>query len=131
PVAANATSTLAMWPASLSSTLAYRRELRGNTRGCAALVAVSLLGGWIGAVLLVRTSDSSFLRLLPWLMLVAATTFTCAGRLRAAAVPRAGHASFALVALLQLFIAIYGGYFGGGMGIMMLATFSVAGMVDI
>ena len=81
PVAANATSTLAMWPGSVSSAFAYRREITTTTTPLARLLgAVSLVGGLLGALLLVRTSDTSFLRLLPWLMLVAAATFTFGGR---------------------------------------------------
>lgn len=126
-VSANATCALAMWPGSLSSTVGYRRELSTTGRWLTILGAVSLLGGLIGALLLVRTSDTAFLRLLPWLMLMAATTFTFGGRL-----PKPGHRRPTVaVALLQLAIAVYGGYFGGGMGIMMLATMTWAGMTDI
>jgi uncharacterized membrane protein YfcA len=99
------------------------------------LSAASLAGGLVGALLLVRTSDSSFLRLLPWLMLVAAATFTFGGRavFLTGRTARAGASSrqLAVVAALQFTLAIYGGYFGGGMGIMMLAIFSVVGMTDI
>jgi uncharacterized membrane protein YfcA len=159
PVIANATSTLAMWPGSLASAVAYRRELKATpVRWLLLLCAVSVVGGWVGAILLVRTSDTSFMRLLPWLMLVAAVTFSFGGRLRrpraapvAAAFPAsaplaaggttpaalrteaAGHAQvpMVVVAALQFVLSIYGGYFGGGMGIMMLATFAVAGMIHI
>lgn len=127
PVAANATSTLAMWPGSVASAVGYRREIRTTTRLLLALGSVSLVGGLAGAVLLIRTSDTSFLRLLPWLMLVAAATFTFGGRLRQSQHPR----RMAVILLVQFAIAIYGGYFGGGMGIMMLATMSIAGMTDI
>src|SRR5690242_13005946 len=134
PVVANATTTLALWPGSVSSALAYRREIVGVRRWLPALVAVSLAGGLIGAIVLVRTSDSRFLRLLPWLMLIAAATFTFGGvataRLRRTHQAHDGGVpGWAL--LIQLAIAIYGGFFGGGMGIMMLATMAVAGMTDI
>ena len=127
PVAANATSTLAMWPGSVSSAIAYRRELKARMQWLVTLGVVSLVGGLLGAVLLVRTSDTSFMRLLPWLMLLAATTFTFGGQLATVASPRASQPGFFMVALVQFFISVYGGYFGGGMGIMMLATFSLAG----
>ncbi len=132
PVIANATATFATWPGGLSSALAYRREIGASRHVLLPLSAVSFLGGLIGAVTLVRTSDSSFLRFLPWLMLLAAATFTFGEKLR----PRG--AGFQLQgrvpawALLgQFVIAIYGGFFGGGMGMMMLATMSLAGMTDI
>src|SRR2546430_1947529 len=76
PVVANATSTLALWPASISSTVAYRNEIKSSRRWMAVLGLTSVAGGLAGALLLVRTSDESFLRLLPWLMLIAAATFT-------------------------------------------------------
>ena len=93
------------------------------------LGAVSLLGGLIGGWLLVRTSDHAFLRLLPWLMLAAALVFTFGDRLEA----RASTAALRIRLLwpFQFLVAIYGGYFGGGMGIMMLAALAVAGIRDI
>jgi uncharacterized protein len=138
PIVANATSTVVLWPGTLSSLIAYRRELAATPRRWLALLSVvSLVGGFVGAVLLVRTSDTSFMRLLPWLMLVAAVTFTFGGRLRRIlpAVPGpadpARPAALILLSALQFVLSIYGGYFGGGMGIMMLASFSLAGMVHI
>ena len=82
PVVANATSTLALWPASISSTFAYRGDIKTSPRWLVILGLTSVAGGLAGALLLVRTSDSSFLRLLPWLMLVAAATFTFGSKLR-------------------------------------------------
>ena len=76
PVVANATSTMAMWPGSVASAVAYRRELQRRAALARAARIVSLVGGFLGGVLLVRTSDTSFMRLLPWLMLLAAVTFT-------------------------------------------------------
>jgi uncharacterized protein len=146
PVSANATTTLAMWPGSLSSAVAYRREIGRAQHWLVTLGITSLVGGLVGGWLLVRTPDQRFLRLLPWLMLAAATTFTVGGRVadhlrrrgKAAspAIEAAGdetrqHRTPVWILLFQFLIAIYGGYFGGGMGIMMLAAFSVAGMTDI
>jgi uncharacterized membrane protein YfcA len=130
-----------MWPGSVSSTFAYRRELTSTRQWLLVLGGVSLLGGLAGSVLLVRTSDTSFMRLLPWLMLIAAATFTFGGRHRAGSAPpetrhrfnRAAswHPELFIVVLLQFLISVYGGYFGGGMGIMMLATMAMAGMTNI
>lgn len=131
PVVANATSTLAMLPGSVASAVAYRRELRSRGRWLAPLGIVSLIGGFLGGVLLVRTSDTSFMRLLPWLMLLAAVTFTFGDRVRRALSLDHLHGNVWLVAAIQFVIAIYGGYFGGGMGIMMLAAFALVGMLDI
>jgi len=163
PVAANATATLALWPGAVSSAVAYRREIELKGRRLILLAGVSLVGGLLGAMLLVRTSDTSFMRLLPWLMLAAAVTFTFGGGKRSRearrrevateppshrdrhvrarglgdfvppwqtdSVPRSQN--LALLLLSQFAIAIYGGYFGGGMGIMMLATLAIGGMTDI
>jgi uncharacterized membrane protein YfcA len=131
PVVANATSTLAMWPGAVASAVAYRRELSARTRWLVPLIVVSLAGGFVGAVLLVRTSDTSFMRLLPWLMLLATLTFTFGGRVHRALSLGQLHGNLTLALLLQFVIAVYGGYFGGGMGIMMLAAFSLAGMFDM
>ena len=131
PVVANATSTMAMLPGSVSSAVAYRRELQGRAGWLVPLGAVSLVGGLFGGVLLVRTSDTSFMRLLPWLMLLAAVTFTFGDRIRRMLSLDHLQGNVLLVSVLQFVIAIYGGYFGGGMGMMMLASFALGGMLNI
>jgi hypothetical protein len=138
PVAANATTTLAMWPGSIASAWAYRRELARVSRGVLiAFGLTSLVGGFLGARLLLGTSDEGFLRILPWLMLVAALTFTIGPRVawsfaRGPAGAAPGPDRLARWALVpQLAMATYGGYFGGGMGIMMLAMFTAAGMTHM
>src|SRR6266851_8928657 len=76
PINANATNTAALWPGTVASTGAYRRELTGEVRKLLApLVAASLLGGWLGAGLLLRTRQATFMRLVPWLLLVATLLF--------------------------------------------------------
>ena len=139
-VSANATNTLALWPASASSAWAYRREVSATRSWIVSLGGASLAGGIIGGFLLLRTSDAAFVRLLPWLLLVAALTFSFGGviqrlltkqRPAGAAPERSTRTAPVSVLLLQFAISIYGGYFGGGMGIMMLATLTIAGMSDI
>src|SRR5258708_1146048 len=128
-----------MWPGSLASAFAYRREIGRVRHWLVPLGAASLVGGLLGGWLLVRTTDQRFLRLLPWLMLAAATTFTLGGRVAARlrrretarGTPAPDTSAPFWLLLFQLVIATYGGYFGGGMGIMMLAAFSVTGMTDI
>jgi uncharacterized membrane protein YfcA len=151
PVSANATTALALWPGSLASTVAYRRELRQPPRAVlAALIGASAVGGTLGALLLLRTPNATFIRLIPWLLLLASALFTFGGPAMARLAARAGSdrhpaspsqsgptsapgGKLVLVAaaLTQLAIATYGGYFGGGMGIMMLAVWSTLGMTDI
>ena len=96
------------------------------------LSAASFVGGSQGQILLLKTSESTFVHLLPWLLLVATVLFTAGKRLTSklraqSASPRA----LVLVAIAQTVIAVYGGYFGGGMGILMLATLSLVGMTNI
>ena len=145
-VSANATNTLALWPGSISSAWAYRRELAAARSWITSLGVVSVAGGILGGLLLVRTSDAAFLRLLPWLLLIAAATFSFGSTLqrfsaqhstsateRSRSATERSRSATQHVAVLsfQFLIAIYGGYFGGGMGIMMLAALTIAGMTDI
>ena len=129
PVSASATTTFVLWPASASSALTYRREIVAFRALPVLLGAVSVAGGLFGGFLLVRTSDVSFMRLLPWLMLLAAATVRFGAASRTAPSTRSGFPAWVL--LLQLVIAIYGGYLGGGIGIMMFATMPIAGMTNI
>jgi uncharacterized protein len=130
PVAANATTAVALWPAGLGSVSAYRHHLPDSRALVLVLCTASLIGGALGAALLLGTSDATFARILPWLMLSASAVFTFGSRL---AKPRASRPSVELLfaAIVQLVIATYGGYFGGGMGILMLATFTLLGMTHI
>jgi uncharacterized protein len=129
PVAANATTAVALWPAGVASTIAYRKDITTERKPMVVLAIASAVGGAIGALLLLKTSDLTFTRILPLLMFAASAVFTLGPRLsqmrKGAALP------LALGALLQLVISSYGGYFGGGMGILMLATFTLMGMTHL
>ena len=129
PISANATSTVALWPGSLASSVGYRVELRAERANLRWLSALSALGGLVGAVTLIETPRELFERLLPFLLLLATLVFTFGDALRA----RLGSATLSrpAVAAAQLLIAIYGGYFGGGMGLMMLAAFTFLGMTEL
>jgi uncharacterized membrane protein YfcA len=129
-VPANATNTVALWPGAMASALAYRRELRDSRRELVPLGVAGLVGGAAGSVLLLKTSDHTFIRLIPWLLLFATALFTFGGGLTKR-LAKGGHAPRAVAVAAQLFISLYGGYFGGGMGIMVLAVLSVLGMTDI
>jgi uncharacterized membrane protein YfcA len=135
PIVANATTTFVLWPAAAGSALAYRAELPSERAVLLWLGAASVVGGALGAWLLLGTSDTTFVRLIPWLLLVATVLFTLGGYARADRPPRASPSMTrgALVAgaSVQLVTSIYGGYFGGGMGILMLATFSLMGIGNI
>jgi uncharacterized membrane protein YfcA len=99
------------------------------------LAAASVMGGLLGAVLLLRTPAHTFMRVLPWLMLAATSLFIFGGKLirprHTQVVHETGDAALLLAAGFQLLVAIYGGYFGGGMGIVTLAMLTAFGMADI
>ena len=129
PLAANITSTVALFPGQVSSGWAGRRLVAGTeSLSFRALVGISLVGGVLGAVLLLNTPSSVFARLVPWLVLFATTVFAWGSFLRKPPAEGAPHLGRGATALMQLGIAIYGGYFGGGIGFLMLAGLTVAGM---
>jgi len=139
PVVANATSAVALWPGSLAGAWGYRRPLRGARPAWFWLIAPSVVGGAIGAWLLVALPSRAFAAVAPWLVLASTALF--AGRLllarRAVASapeqtpPRLARRSLLAGLLVQLLIAIYGGYFGAGIGILMLATLGICGIDDL
>ncbi|QCO01323.1 sulfite exporter TauE/SafE family protein [Azospirillum argentinense] len=130
PVSANVSSTVALFPGQMASAWAYRNEIRGVTEvSVTAFSVVSLVGGVVGAILLLTTPDRAFAGLVPWLLLFATAVFavgsfmpTLAARLRL---------SGRSVLVVQFVIAIYGGYFGGGIGFLMLAALTLFGLRDI
>jgi uncharacterized membrane protein YfcA len=131
PVDANATSTVAVCPGALASALGYRRELRGLTDfNLKRFVAVSLVGGLLGALLLLSTPQRVFAALVPWLLLFATVLFAF-GPTVSAAIRRRMRLGETPILATQFLIAIYGGYFGGGIGILMLAMLGVFGMTDL
>lgn len=154
-IAANATNTVALWPGSLASIPPYRKDFAHERRELVIFSIISVVGGVLGAVILLRTPQPLFQRLIPWLLLVATLVFAFGNNAaqwlrqrRADATgaedgANAGEPSEAgtltniapgalvVVLLIQFIIALYGGFFGGGIGIMMLAGFALLGMRDI
>jgi uncharacterized protein len=135
PVPANATNTVALWTGLVFSGGAFREHLNARLRVILALLSVSLIGGIVGAVLLLRTPAQTFMRVLPWLMLSATLLFIFGRKISKWRVPAktqdASPKALVLASFFQLLVAIYGGYFGGGMGIVILAMLSAFGMADI
>jgi uncharacterized membrane protein YfcA len=127
-VRANATNTLGTWPGSASAAWAYRGELAGERHRAVALAVPSLLGGLAGSILLLHTPESAFTAVVPWLILFACALLTLQAPV-ARLVSRAtsGEARRVPLALWvgQLLISVYGGYFGAGIGILMLAAMAI------
>lgn len=139
PVAANASNTVALWPASISSAWAYRREAMRHGRWAVLLAVISVIGGLLGGLLLLAISNETFMRLIPWLLLVATTLFAFSaqvgqlikwvkGQMKIGSNDQPGSIGGAV---FQLMVAIYGGFFGAGMGILTLAALSIQGFEDI
>jgi uncharacterized membrane protein YfcA len=147
PISANATSTVALLPGVVAGLFGYRREVRPHRVWLKTLFLPSLAGGALGSVLLLRTPEKLFAQLAPQLVLFATVLFMLQGflaRKRARAATGADGLTaapmqpgdlptsrFALASLLQLGVAVYGGYFGAGIGILMLALLGFLGLSDI
>lgn len=140
-VSANATSTVALWPGSLASMWGYRRELAGAEQWALRLAIPSLTGGLAGAGLLLITPEARFRALVPWLVFGATLLFALQGPVMkwlrqrlavtaSAEAPRPLAPTKGMLAL-QFVVGIYGGYFGAGAGIVMLAVFGLMGLTNI
>jgi len=131
-VKANATASLAMVPGSIVSAWVYRDSVRElSRRFTLMMLAASLAGSLAGSLLLMYTSNSTFSRLVPWLLLMAAAVFSAAPWLRKAAAGLGGHQSLVLLVAGQFLVAVYGGYFGAGMGVLMMAIYLAASDMNV
>ena len=130
-VIANASNTVALVPGSMASAVSYRGDIqRLAEERIKSWFIVSLIGGALGAALLLFTSDKTFRQVAPWLLLFATLLFAFGNKVSVALRGRL-HSSQALMLALLFPISIYGGYFGGGIGIMILAAFRLYGFSDI
>jgi uncharacterized membrane protein YfcA len=131
PVLANTSSTVALFPGGLASAWAYRDGLQPvGAVPLRALLAATLCGGLAGALLLLRTPSASFAAVLPWLLLVASIALAFGRRIGAALRARVRIHAHAVLAV-QFLLGIYGGYFGGAVGIMMMAMWGLLDGRDI
>ena len=129
PLAANITSTVALFPGQVTSGLAGRSLVTGAGRlSFKALFGISVVGGALGGLLLLNTPSSIFSRLVPWLVLFATAMFAWGSFRRKPANLAAAQIGPVPTGIAQFFIAIYGGYFGGGIGFLMMAALSMAGV---
>ena len=131
PVVANATSAVAVLPGYLAGAFGFRQELSAFDRALLIrLLVYTLIGSVVGAGLLMVSSDAAFSFLVPFLLLAATLVFLFGDQIRGFAAARAsGVVPFGAVGLIL--VSIYGGYFNGGLGIVLLALFSLWGMQDI
>lgn len=135
PIPANATNTIALWTGVIASGGAFRERLDVPRRVMIPLIVASFVGGIAGAFLLLKTPAHTFMKVLPWLMLGATLLFIFGKKLSAGRPSSVGRqASSAAIlgaTVFELGVAVYGGYFGGGVGIVNLAMFAALGMSDI
>ena len=131
PIAANASSTVALLPGALVSAYGYK-EYRKPFLGISwkMMIILTLIGGWIGAVLLLVSSTSAFDILAPWLLLISSLTFAF-GRQAGNLLRKKITIGPGLVLSGQFFLGIYAGYFGGAVGIMMMALWQIFGLTDL
>lgn len=130
-IIANATSTVALFPGALASAWAYRQEFKGLERiPLKPALIVSIAGGIVGALLLLVTSQKTFDLIIPWLLLGATVVFALGPAMMKRLRRQDWMGTKALIAF-QFLVGIYGGYFGGAVGIIMLAVWTLAGMRDI
>src|SRR4051812_44185702 len=132
PTIANASSTVALFPATLASSWAYRHHVQPlDDVATESLLALSLIGGLIGALLLLSTPERAFTRIVPWLLLAATIALASGSRLgqalRSVGLRMGRRSLFAT----QFVLGIYGGYFGGAVGLMILAVWTVFTRVEL
>jgi uncharacterized protein len=137
PVIANATSTLALTVGTAGSVYGYRRRLSAVKSWLWRFVPVSIIGGLLGSVLLTHTSENTFSKLVPFLILFATLLFLAQGFFRSVAAfddkgeKKATRHTVVGAVIFQFIVAVYGGYFGAGIGILMLASLGFIGLGDI
>ncbi len=137
PVNANATNTIALWPGTLASSWAYRKTLsRQLVKSLLPLVVITFCGSILGAVLLLRTPQTTFLRMVPWLLLGATLLFIFGGKITSwvrqhHSVEGPSRSTLVAVTFVQLCVAVYIGYFGAGVGFVMLALLTMMGIENI
>ncbi|MDQ6437093.1 sulfite exporter TauE/SafE family protein [Mesorhizobium sp. LHD-90] len=123
PIAANATSAIAQFPGYITSTLAYWSDIRTFWRGALVLSLISAIGALAGSLILLALDNPSFRAMVPWLLIAATAMFAAGPWLKPKPKPGQPAAVGSVPgAIIQFVTAVYGGFFGAGMGVMMLAT---------
>ena len=127
PIQANATNTVALWPGQFTSIAAYWQDLKANLRLVFPVCSAALLGGVLGAIVLLHTGQATFLALVPWLLLLAAGLFAVSGPVsawlrREGATVSGTHPHLAPLWIGVVVVCFYIGYFGAGAGFLLIAT---------
>ncbi|MBL0243579.1 MAG: sulfite exporter TauE/SafE family protein [Rhodoferax sp.] len=144
PVVANASNSVALWPGSLAAAWGYRAELVRMRAHLLGLSVAALVGGMAGGLLLLAVGNAYFAQLIPWLLAFATGLFAASPQIatwlkhrrerqasaNATAAPTA-HSNSVVGWLAQCLVSVYGGFFGAGMGILMMASLSIAGHEDL
>ncbi|MCP4270262.1 MAG: sulfite exporter TauE/SafE family protein [Candidatus Brocadiaceae bacterium] len=137
PISANATNTFSSCAGYLSGAYAFRKDLYAHKEALPRLILISLIGGIVGAWLLLKTPESLFIEAIPWLLLFATVLFILGGKLNTTLKQLANHSRHAssigglLLLLTLLGVSIYGGFFNAGLGIIILSYLALAGYTDI
>ena len=142
PIQANATNTVALWPGQLTSVAAYRDDVRRNFRVAIPMAIAGLLGGTAGAIVLLITPQMTFLRLVPWLLLIAAMIFAVSGPVsrwlehrkflcRQQSAGAVHKPNMIAVFIGTIAVCFYVGYFGAGAGFLIITLLSLFGYQDL
>ena len=136
PIQANATNTVALWPGQLTSIAAYRDDLRHNLRLLAPLSIAAAIGGLAGGIVLLHTGQATFMRLVPWLLLVSAILFAISTPVSRWLRTRSATESQARPSLVPLFLGMlvvcfYIGYFGAGAGFLVMSLLALFGVQSV
>lgn len=137
PINSNAICSVALFPGSLASISGYRLELVEERKILPLMILTSIIGGIAGSIIMLRTPPNTFMELVPYLLLAANLLFIFGGKITTILRNRKNSTEsnhvihMYQIVILQLFISFYGGFFGAGMGIMMLAALSLMGMDNI
>lgn len=140
PVMANASNTVALWPASLTSAWVYRRELQKHRSWVIALTMIAIVGGIAGGLLLLAVSNAAFMQMVPWLLLLATALFAFSKHISRLVVRLKSRIGLVHIddnpnsvggLAFQFLVTVYGGFFGAGQGILTLAALSIQGVENI